>query len=91
METMTMESPLKKVREGMKMSTADFAVLCGCSGASINFTENGSMPMPRKVKKKLQELGIDVEHLVREQEVFRGLRSEQLTQQAKESLRQAKA
>jgi len=83
-----MESPLRKVRRQLGLSTVDFAVFCGVSQGAVTFAESGATGVPRAIAETLAEHGWDVTRLAAEQAAFRRARAAELAERVQSRKRE---
>jgi len=82
-----MESPLKAIRKNrLKLSTAEFAQLCHCSTASVNYAERGTENITPAILRTLGELRFDVEALRQEHNEFRAEQAAKLRERVEREL-----
>jgi hypothetical protein len=72
------QSPLHDLRESLGLSRTQWADALGVAYNQAHLAENGRAPLPRKAKRALADLGVDVADLERRQDAWIDNRAQEL-------------
>ena len=80
-------SPVKQIREKLRLSQTQFAAAVGVSKGHMSEVEAGIAPLGKKLKLFLEKLSVDVETVEEEHKDFMNCKRQQYRDEAMQAIR----
>ena len=80
------KSPMRRIREKLQLTQAQFAAAAGVSKGHMSEVESGVTALSERIKDFLEELSIDVEAVERENNLYRRYKRRQYIEAAERAV-----